>query len=118
MAAFGGIREITDDRGISDDAQQNGVSAMTGGTKPPSSRSRGGGPYERVTVNLAPHTSAALERAAEMTGDTKTDTINRALQLYAMLVEVVADGGAVYIREKPGDELERQRFFLTTNANT
>jgi hypothetical protein len=73
-------------------------------------RGRGGGRFERVTVNLSPASSAALDRAVEITGDSKTDTINRALQIYAMLTDAVDDGGQVLIRYADGD-VERQRLF-------
>ncbi len=45
----------------------------------------------RVTVNLIPKADKAMERAAELTGDTKTDTINRALQYYALMCEAQAE---------------------------
>ncbi|PHQ50705.1 hypothetical protein BLA24_18135 [Streptomyces cinnamoneus] len=83
---------------------------MAGGAKS-DGRARSGGRFERVTVNLAPRSSAALEHAAMITGDTKTDTINRALQIYAMLADVVDNGGAVLVRYTPDGELERQRLF-------
>ncbi|MCE4946033.1 MULTISPECIES: hypothetical protein [Streptomyces] len=64
----------------------------------------------RITVNLAPKAAAALEQAVKLTGDTKTDTINRALQIYAYLERVTQDGGALYTRPADGDELERLHF--------
>jgi len=72
---------------------------------------RGHGPLERVTVNLTPRSSRALEDAAERSGNTKTDTINRAVQVYGYLEEIISAGGAVYIRERPGADLERLKFF-------
>lgn len=45
------------------------------------------------------------------TSDTKTDSINRAIQVYAYLEEVTARGGAIYVRE-PGDpEPEKIKIF-------
>jgi hypothetical protein len=70
-----------------------------------------GGPYERVTVNLTGRASRALEATTDITGDTKTDTINRALQVYAYLEEVAARGGSIYVREAEGSELERLKIF-------
>jgi uncharacterized protein (DUF1778 family) len=55
--------------------------------------------FERVTVILSPASSAALNRAAEITGDSKTDTINRAIQSYAALADVVANGGRVFTQD-------------------
>ncbi len=51
----------------------------------------------RVTVNLTPRASQALDHATGLTGDSKTDTINRALQFYLMLVEEERKGGNVYV---------------------
>jgi hypothetical protein len=74
-------------------------------------RGGSGGPHERVTVNLTGRASRALESATEVTGDTKTDTINRALQVYAYLEEVGARGGSIYVRESADSELERLKIF-------
>ena len=38
-----------------------------------------------LKVNLIPLSVIALNKAAEITGDSRTDTINRALQLYAFI---------------------------------
>jgi hypothetical protein len=66
----------------------------------------GGGGLERVTVNLIPRASRALEQATDLTGDSKTDSINRALQVYAYLEEVWSKGGAVLV------EIDGQRTEL------
>ncbi|WP_233574272.1 ribbon-helix-helix domain-containing protein [Amycolatopsis panacis] len=81
-------------------------------TKPAPSAKGGGGGLERVTVNLAPRASRALENAVKLTGDSKTDTINRALQVYAYLEEVWDNQGEVLIRSKPDStELIALKFF-------
>ena len=64
-----------------------------------------------MTVNLTPRSSRALDTAVTITGDTKTDTINKALQVYAFLEELHAGGGTLYIREGSGSELERLRIL-------
>ena len=69
------------------------------------------GPLERVTVNLTGRASRALEQATELTGDTKTDTINRALQVYAYLEQVTSRGGSIYVREAVDSDLERLKVF-------
>ena len=46
----------------------------------------------KVTVNLTKKSFAALDAAAARSGDSKTDTVNRALQMYAYLEQVT--GGA------------------------
>lgn len=53
---------------------------------------------ERVTINLIPRASAALAEAAQLTGNSKTDTVNRALQAYAFLERTMAGGGEILIR--------------------
>ena len=82
----------------------------TQGTTRPSRRGGGRG-LERLTVNLTPRSSAALDAAVELTGDTKTDAINRAIQIYAYLEQVIQDGGSVHVRETLGAELERLKLF-------
>lgn len=78
----------------------------------PGKRGHGGnGPLERLTVNLAARASRALQRLTELTGDSKTDSINRALQVYAYLEEVGANGGDVYIRESKDSELQLVKMF-------
>ena len=69
------------------------------------------GPLERVTVNLIARASRALQQVSQLTGDTKTDSMNRAIQIYAYLEEINARGGAVYVRESPDSELERLKMF-------
>jgi hypothetical protein len=46
----------------------------------------------RLTVNLTPRSVKALHVAAEMTELSRTDTVNRALQIYAAMVKSAADG--------------------------
>lgn len=40
----------------------------------------------KLTVNLIPRSVAALDAAALTTGDSRSDVVNRALQLYAATV--------------------------------
>lgn len=75
---------------------------------------RGGGsngPLERITVNLTARASRALELATQLTGDSKTDTVNRALQFYAYMEEISSRGGYVYVKEGADAELERLKVF-------
>jgi hypothetical protein len=77
----------------------------------------GGGPLERVTVNLVHQTSLALALIMRITGASKTDAINRSIQLTAFLEEIEADGGAVYIREGGKDsEVQRLRLRLVSRS--
>lgn len=72
---------------------------------------RGGGPSTRVTVNLTARSAKALEEAVAATGDTQTDVINRALQVYAYLESAMAEGDRVYVEKAESGERERLRFF-------
>jgi hypothetical protein len=79
---------------------------------PPGDRGHGGGgPLERVTVNLVVRASRALQRVVELTGDSKTDAINRAIQVYAFLEEVESKGGDVYIRETKDSDFQLVKMF-------
>lgn len=77
----------------------------------PPKRGGGNGPLERVTVNLTARASRALQQTADLTGDTKTDSINRSILIYAYLEEVLSRGGAIYVRESADGELERLKLF-------
>ncbi|MFK3980933.1 hypothetical protein ACI2K4_11210 [Micromonospora sp. NPDC050397] len=47
----------------------------------------------KVTVNLIPRAVDALNTACARTRDTKTDTINRALVVYNLVLELMERGG-------------------------
>jgi len=64
-----------------------------------------------VTVNLTPRSVASLDSLVELTGDTKTDSINKSLQIYAYIQQLLSTGGALYIREPDSAELERLRIL-------
>ncbi|MFI6522647.1 hypothetical protein ACIBF1_44340 [Spirillospora sp. NPDC050679] len=72
---------------------------------------RGSSSLERVTVNLTARSSRALEQTVQSTGDSKTDAINRAVQISAYVEEVLANGGAIYVKDGPDGELERLKVF-------
>lgn len=81
---------------------------------PPADRGASGRPstqLERVTVNLTARASRALEHTVTLTGDSKTDVINRALQVYAHLEQIIHSGGGVYTKEAQSKELEKLMFF-------
>lgn len=69
------------------------------------------GSLTRVTVYLVGSASAALDSAAELTGDTKTDTINRALQVYDHVVRCQAQGERV-VWVRPEARMRRHRRGL------
>ena len=70
-----------------------------------------GGPLERVTVNLVARASQALQRVSDITGDSKTDSINRAIQIYAYLEDITSRGGSIYVRESANSEIQRLKMF-------
>ena len=80
---------------------------LTGGGTPPTSRSGGpggGSGLTRVTVNLTRKAVEALESVSDATGYSKTDTINRALQVYAIVQQLMEDnGGKLRLRRDNGD---------------
>jgi hypothetical protein len=57
---------------------------------------------ERMTVNLIPQSVTDLAEACELTGLNRTDTVNRALRLYAYVMRLSADGGKL-MTERNGD---------------
>lgn len=57
----------------------------------------------RVTVNLSPRAVEALDLACVRTRDTKTDTINRALVVYNIVLALVErNGGHLTLRTSDG----------------
>ena len=88
-----------------------GLAERNNGTRKKEEPRPVGGPLERVTVNLTPRSARALELATQLTGDSKTDTINRAIQVYAYLEHIISNGGSVHARESEESELERLKFF-------
>jgi hypothetical protein len=89
-------------------AKTGAVRSGVGGvpTEPAVGSGSGGG-LTRVTVNLNRQAVHALETVSDATGYSKTDTINRALQVYAIVQEIMArNDGVLQIRHADG-ELER-----------
>lgn len=60
----------------------------------------------KTTVNLTPRTEASLILAAQATGDSKTDTINRAIQVYGFLVTLREQGKTIYAENPDGTRNE------------
>jgi len=57
----------------------------------------------KLTVNLIPKAVTAMEEAATLRSDSKTDTVNRALQAYAFFVRALADGNEIYLKDPDGN---------------
>jgi hypothetical protein len=79
-------------------------------TDKPRRGTRTSGGLERITVNLTPRSWRALEQAVEITGDIKTDAINRAIQIYAYLEQVIQAGGSVHVQESADAEMQRLKI--------
>lgn len=60
----------------------------------------------KLTAFLTPRAYQALESAAEATGDTRTDSLNRAVTLYDLLVRTAlqGEGAVVSFEVSPGME--------------
>lgn len=58
-----------------------------------------------LRVYLTPNSEQALHAAADRTGDTQTDTLNRALQVYDLLTQAVDEGARVFVQH-PGRDGE------------
>ncbi|WP_328842867.1 hypothetical protein [Streptomyces sp. NBC_00258] len=81
-----------------------------GGGRPATS-GRGASPLERVTVNLTARASRALETTVGLTGDSKTDSINRALTVYAYIEQVLQQGGSIAVQETPDASPQKLVIF-------
>ncbi len=69
------------------------------------------GGARKVTVNLITRAVKALDRAMGRSGDTQTDVINRAVQMYDYLDEVTTAGGCVLVKRSEDAVPEQIRFF-------
>jgi hypothetical protein len=68
-------------------------------------------PPDRITTNLKPKTITDLKTIAETTGENQTEIVNRAVNLYALLLAAQKNGGALYLKEKASADMERLRFL-------
>lgn len=66
---------------------------------------------ERVTVNLTAPSVRSMHNLGTWTGHSKTDIINRALQIYAFLQEILEKGGSLHVKQSPDAPSERLTFF-------
>lgn len=63
----------------------------------------------RITVNLAPSVSKILDKHGRATGESKTDTVNRAIPMYAWINERIQAGDVLVMRGE-GAECEIKIF--------
>lgn len=57
----------------------------------------------RLTVNLIPKADAAMQAAAKREGLSRTDIVNRALQLYEFAGQIGDEGGELLVRNRAGE---------------
>jgi hypothetical protein len=60
------------------------------------------GDLRAVTADFTSATVDALGRAAETTGETRTDVINKAVQIYAYITAARAEGCGLDVADEPG----------------
>lgn len=80
-----------------------------GRSVPPVARGHGGS-LTKITVNLIPRAYTALEQVSAATGDNKTESINRAIQLYAWVQRMLDAGESIHVVSKTGTVREVQIF--------
>jgi hypothetical protein len=74
------------------------------------------GEVTRVSVYLTDRSVRALELTVRVTGDTRVDIINRALQVYAYLENARKDGYSFHRRESDDSPYEEVGFFSDADA--
>lgn len=76
----------------------------------PTAEGSGGSGLVRVTVNLTKRSHRDLQRLTEETGLGKTDVLNRAVQVYALVEDLLSNGdGALTVTHKDGTQ---ERIFI------
>jgi hypothetical protein len=79
---------------------------------PPPAESDGGGDgRKKITAWFTRRSVAAIERLHRRSGDTQTDVLNKGVQFYAEVKDLVDRGGAVYLREPGAKRAERVNPF-------
>ena len=65
--------------------------------------------HERITVTLIKKTSDDLDKLVASTGLSKTDLVNRAVQLYAFVDDEVRSGGTLAVQR--GNDLYKVKLI-------
>lgn len=61
----------------------------------------------RLVVELNPRVAHQLDDLVLAEGLNKTTLVNRAIQVYALVVDVQTAGGRLYVQEADSDQLQR-----------
>lgn len=65
----------------------------------------------KMTVNLVPRAVDAIDRASAVNQDSKTDTVNRAVQLWAFMSELSGQGWQLFVEDPGTGKRERLHLF-------
>jgi hypothetical protein len=76
----------------------------------PATGGQAGGGLQRVTANFTPRAMASLERVSARTGDSRTDVLNMAVQVFEAIVELVEEGDGRNLRVLVNGEERILRF--------
>jgi hypothetical protein len=80
-------------------------------TQPGTRPRNGGNPLTKLTVNITSKGTAALEEAAELNAESKTNAVNRAIQAYAFISRMMAEGWELVLRDPEGKREQRVQFL-------
>jgi hypothetical protein len=67
-------------------------------------------PLTMLKANITPRSSVALNEAAQVNGESRTNVINRAIQIYALLTRMMRAGWEVVLRNPENGYERRVRF--------
>ncbi|MEU5051922.1 hypothetical protein [Streptomyces sp. NPDC021096] len=85
---------------------------MTSGVRPRERVKAQQNRLTRVTLNLNPRAVQAIAQAHKISGDSRTEIINRAVQMYAEIEIIRHEGGKLYVRPAgDADRFEQLRFW-------
>lgn len=65
----------------------------------------------RITLNLSARGEDALDAITGLTGDSKTEAVNKALQAYAIIQQAQTKGGGMLIQDDADANPTYVRFY-------
>jgi hypothetical protein len=68
----------------------------------------GGGQQAKYTVMLTPRSVAALKEASHSNHETRTNVLNRGVQLYLLITRLINGGWTIIARDSEGREQQIQ----------